>query len=53
MSGKALHLIPVVSVDLYIVVKFIMKFTRNTFIWQTQPSSLGIIRNAGDYMPEL
>ena len=45
MSRKATNLTPVVSVDLYIV---IMKFTRNTFIWQTQPSSLGVIHNAGD-----
>ena len=37
MARKATNLTPVVSVDLYIV---IMKFTRNTFIWQTQPSSL-------------
>lgn len=45
MSGKATHLTPAVNVDLYIVM---MKFTKNTFIWQTQPSSLGIIHNAGD-----
>lgn len=43
MSRKATNLTHVVSVDLYIV---IMEFTRNTFIWQTQPSSLGIVHNA-------
>lgn len=44
ISEEAIHLTPVFSVDLYIIIKFIMKFTKNIFISQTQPLSLGIMQ---------